>query len=184
MNSKRVVGGALAAVCIGIGALAGISSSSASSGHAKAKKADSGSAPAPLGPRGMGGPSIHSVSVVPNKAGTGFDTVTEDSGTVQSVSGQDLTLIEGTKTLTYKTVSLTIPSTASIQRDGKSAQLSELQAGDHVSVSEGSEGDSAVNAFDSTFKPAKDPGGAGPGMGAGGPPNGSEGGMPPASQEG
>jgi len=164
--------------------MAGISASSASSGHAKARKADSGTPPSQMGPGGQGGPAIHSVSVVVNKAGTGFDTVTQDSGTVQSVSGQDLSVAEGSKTLTYKTVTLTIPTGASIQRDGKSAELSELQAGDHVSVSEDSEGTSVVTATDSSFKPTRGSGAGGPGMGGGAPPSGSSGGPPPAGEEG
>jgi hypothetical protein len=184
MKMKRVMCGALATVCVGIGAMAGISASSAASSHAKAKKADSGTSPSQAPPGGRGGPQIHSVSVVVNKAGTGFDTVTEDSGTVQSVSGQSLTIVEGSKTLTYKTVTLTIPSAASIQRDGKSAELSELQAGDRVNVSEDSEGSDVVTALDSSFKPTRGAGGGGPGMGAGGPPGGSPGGPPPTGQEG
>jgi hypothetical protein len=118
------------------------------------------------------------VSVVPNKQGTGFDTVTEDSGNVQSVSSQQLTLNEGTKSLTYKTVTLTIPAGATVQRDGKSAQLSELQSGDHVTVFENSDGTSTVNAFDSSFKPTGRPG---PG---GGPPPGGAPNMPPAEGAG
>jgi hypothetical protein len=183
MKMKRVACGALATVCLGIGAMAGISASSASSGQAKARKADSGTPPSQMGPGGMGGPAIHSVSVVVNKAGTGFDTVTQDSGTVQSVSGQNLSIVEGSKTLTYKTVTLTIPAGASVQRDGKSAELSELQAGDHVSVREDSEGTSVVTAMDSSFKPTRGPG-AGPGIGGGAPPSGSSGGPPPTGEEG
>ncbi len=182
MKTKRIMCGALATVCVSVGAMAGISASSAASGHSKARKADSSTPSTPMGPGGtggVGGPAIHSVSVVVNKAGTGFDTVTEDNGTVQSVSGQALSILEGTKTLTYKTVTLTIAAGASIQRDGKSAALSELQAGDHVSVSEDSEGTSVVTAFDASFKPGRGSGG-GHGMGGGAPPNGP----PPAGQEG
>jgi hypothetical protein len=182
MKTKRIMCGALATVCVSVGAMAGISASSAASGHSKARKADSSTPSTPMGPGGtggVGGPAIHSVSVVVNKAGTGFDTVTEDNGTVQSVSGQALSILEGTKTLTYKTVTLTIAAGASIQRDGKSAALSELQAGDHVSVSEDSERTSVVTAFDASFKPGRRSGG-GPGMGGGAPPNGP----PPAGQEG
>jgi hypothetical protein len=126
----------------------------------------------------MGGPPIHSVSVVANKQGTGFDTITADSGTFQSLSGQQLTITEGTKTLTYKTVTLTIPAGASVQRDGKSAQLSELQSGDHVSVFENSDGTTTVNAADSSFKPAGWPGGPG------GPPPGQGQNMPPPAGSG
>jgi len=54
--------------------------------------------------------------VVPNRAGNGFDTITEDQGAFQSLSGDQLTITEGTKTLTYKTVTLTIPSNAIVYR--------------------------------------------------------------------
>ena len=94
------------------------------------------------------------MSVIPNKEGTAFDTVTLDGGTVQSVSGQELTIDEGTKTLTYKTVTLTIPAGATVHRDGKTAQLGDLQKGDHAIVVANSDGTTTVNAADSSFMPA------------------------------
>src|SRR5581483_5541741 len=51
--------------------------------------------------------SVHGDLVVKTK--TGFGTVTFDRGKVDSVSGQRLTMTEGTRTATYKTVTLTIP---------------------------------------------------------------------------
>jgi hypothetical protein len=51
---------------------------------------------------------------------TGFATVTLDRGFVQSVNRQQLTIREGTKTTTYKTVMLTIPSNA-VVRDNRRA---------------------------------------------------------------
>jgi hypothetical protein len=180
MKDKRLRYTLMAVVCVAIGAMAGIASGSAAGTHQKAHASASktpapgtnGQGPGPGGPGmggpGMGGPPIHSVSVVPNKEGTGFDTLTIDSGTVQSVSGQQLSITEGTKSLTYKTVTLTIPAAASIQRDGKTAQLSELQSGDHVTVSENSDGTTMIFAADSSFKPSGNPGG--PGMGGPPPP--------------
>ncbi|HEX3909755.1 MAG TPA: hypothetical protein VHW67_03500 [Solirubrobacteraceae bacterium] len=124
---------------------------------------------------GPGG-AVHSLSVVPDKAGTSFITVTSDRGTVQSVdSGAGtITLVEGTESTTYKTLTLTIPSGATITRDGKKAALGEVVAKDRVSVSSSSEG-TTVFAADSSFKPQDGKGGP-PGMrGPGGP--------PPAAQE-
>ena len=60
---------------------------------------------------------VHAVQVVPNKAGDGFDTVTEDSGTVKSVSGAALTITEGTDKATYATPTLTIPAGATVERN-------------------------------------------------------------------
>jgi hypothetical protein len=178
-RSKRLSYALAATVCLAIGAMAGIAGSTASTTQ-KAHSSAAGSTERPPGPRpggpGLGGPPIHSVSVVPNKQGTGFDTITADSGTFQSLSGQQLTINEGTKTLTYKTVTLTIPAGATIQRDGKSAQLSELQSGDHVSVFENSDGTTTVNAADSSFRPAGGPGGPPPGQGQNMPPAAGSGG--------
>jgi hypothetical protein len=123
------------------------------------------------GPRGA---AVHSVSVVPNKAGTGFVTVTSDRGKVQSVDGgaSTITIVEGTKTTTYKTVTLSVPSGAAVIRNGKSASLGDVKAADEVSVSSSSEG-TTVFATDSTFHPEHGFGrGRGPGMP--GPPPGDE----------
>lgn len=161
MKTKRLPYALAAALCLAIGAMAGISSGLAAGTH-KAHSSSGSSEQRPGPPGGpMGGPPIHSVSVVPNKQGSGFDTLTMDGGTVQSVSGQQLTITEGTKTLTYKTVTLTIPANATVTLDGKSAQLSQLQSGDHVIVCENSDGTSMVNAADSSFTPPHGPGGPG-----------------------
>jgi hypothetical protein len=100
---------------------------------------------------GPGGPVVHSESVVANASG-GFDTVTLDIGTVQSVAGDQLTITEGTKTATYKTVTLTIPSGATIDRDQSTASLSDLKSGDRVSVVQRA-GKTNVEAFDPSYQP-------------------------------
>ena len=106
------------------------------------------------GPGPLGGPPVHSEMVVPNKAGDGFITVTGDDGKVNSVSGSQLTITEGTEKATYKTVTLDVPSDATVVRDGDKAQLSDLQAGDQVHVSQSPE-NSFVFAADSAFQPKK-----------------------------
>ena len=163
MRSTRMARlGLVGALCALVGAGAGIAGSSAatkSSGKsAQARKAD--------GPRGMrGGPPVHAEAVVLNKAGTGFVTVTEDNGTVKSISGNQLTLTEnarkGSATVTYKDVTLTIPSDATIRRNGETASLSALKEGDRVHVASSSDG-TFVDAFDSSHRP--------PRHGLGGPP--------------
>jgi preprotein translocase subunit YajC len=108
-----------------------------------------------LGARAFGllggfGP-VHADAVVPNGSG-GFTTITLDRGTVQTVSGQDLTITEGTATATYKTVTLTIPSGAKVARNGASASLSSLKKGDTAIVVQGLKGTHVI-AFAAGFKP-------------------------------
>ena len=112
------------------------------------------SSEAPSGPPvlAFGGAPVHSEMVVPNKAGDGFETITQDSGKVDSVSGDQLSITEGTKQATYKTVTLDIPSDAKVIRNGKSAQLSDLQQGDYVHVSQSPQG-GFVFAADASFQP-------------------------------
>ena len=76
---------------------------------------------------------VHAEVVLPDRQG-GFRTLTLDRGTVDSVSGDQLTIKEGTRTATYKTITLTIPSDAKVRRNHDAAQLSDLQQGDLVWV--------------------------------------------------
>jgi len=138
------------ALCAIVGAAAGIAGSSASSSPAPHPRLGHGGpgfffkhgplagATGPLagvfGPlAGVSGPPVHVEAVVP-KQGGGFETLTMDRGSFSSLSGSQLTIKEGTKTATYKTVSVTIPSGATVRRNDASAQLSELKPGDEVTV--------------------------------------------------
>jgi hypothetical protein len=123
------------------------------------------------GPMIFGGPPVHSEMVVPTKSGNSFETITQDSGKLQSVSGSQLTITEGTEQATYKTVTLDVPGDAKVIRNGKPADLSDLQQGDQVHVSQSPE-NSFVFAADSTFTKKLGKGGPLP------PPPGI-GGMPP-----
>lgn len=67
----------------------------------------------------------------------GFATITLNRGFVQSVSGQQLTIREGTQKATYKTVTLTIPTSAKVRDNGQAASLSQLSAGQRVAVVHG-----------------------------------------------
>jgi len=102
---------------------------------------------------GIDGPPVHQDLVVPSSSG-GFETVTIDSGTVKSVSGDSLTIDEGYNGKTYKTVMLAIPSGASVDRNFSAAKLPDLQAGDHVSVAQTSHG-THVSAIDAQHAPAR-----------------------------
>jgi hypothetical protein len=104
-----------------------------------------------FGPGLLTGPPVHSEMVVPNKSGDDFITITQDSGKVDSVSGSQLTITEGTEQATYKTVTLDIPSDAKVIRDGKKADLSDLQQGDQVHVSQSPQ-NSFVFAADSQYQ--------------------------------
>lgn len=128
MNTRILRTIMIAAVCGVVGAGAGIAGAGAHEGHGKARHH------AGHFDRGfhLGGP-VHAELVVPDRQG-GFQTVTLDRGTVKTVSGDQLTIAEGTKKATYKDVTLTIPATAKIRRNGDTAQLSDLQPGDLVAI--------------------------------------------------
>jgi len=145
--------GAVGAVCALVGGATGIAASSASS--PTPTKAAGASAVIAEGPGlrfGFGppadaaGPPVHSANVVPNRKG-GFDSVTMDRGSVYSLSADQLTITEGTKTATYKTVTLTIPTDATVRRNGDAAKLSDLKSGDTVMVLQSPQG-TVVTAHD------------------------------------
>jgi len=176
LSAGRVA--AVVALCALAGAAAGIAGSAAAP-SGKARNANSGRRAGP--PFGHhGGPAVHANAVVLNKAGNGFITVTEDSGKVKSVSGSQLGITEGVNNVTYKNVSLTIPSNATVVRNHAKAQLSALKAGDFVHVSQSSEG-TYVFAEDANFRQSERNRFGGPrrfggGVPYGGPPPGA----PPA----
>jgi hypothetical protein len=125
------IGAACAAAGVGAGAIAtagatGTSTTTSSSGHAAA---------ATRARRALARRAIQGDIVVATR--NGFATVTFDRGFVQSVNGQQLTVREGTKKATYKTVTLTIPAGARVRNNGQSAQLSQLSAGERVGVVQG-----------------------------------------------
>lgn len=114
-----------------------------------------------------GGPPVHSVSVQLDNAGTAFITVTRDEGTVTALSGNDITLHEGTATVAYKDVTVTVADGATVTRNDATAALTDIKVGDRVSISSSSEG-TEVRAYDPTFRPTRDH--DGPGDGHRGPP--------------
>jgi hypothetical protein len=117
---------------------------------------------------GAEGPPVHVDAIVPNNKG-GFDAVTMDRGSFSSLSGDQLTITEGTKSATYKTVTITIPANATVRRNEKKAELTDLKAGNEVKILRGPDG-TVVAAHD-----AQHPGPLGlkltaPGRGDGMPP--------------
>ena len=82
--------------------------------------------------RGLVRRAVHGDLQVATKSG--FETVTFDRGVVQSVSGQQVTLTEGTNKTARKTVTLMIPTNAKVRDNGKLATLSDVTAGQHAIV--------------------------------------------------
>jgi hypothetical protein len=136
--------GVVIVVCALVGALAGIAGSAAAPSKSS-KKSSSAAATKRAFPRhafffhGPGGPGVHSETVVPNKAGDGFITVTSDAGKVKSISGNDLTIDESVGNLHYKDVTVTVPDGATVIRDHAKASLSDIKTGDEVRVIASSE---------------------------------------------
>jgi hypothetical protein len=64
----------------------------------------------------------------------GFDTATFERGKVAAVSGQRLTITEGTRKAAYKTVTVTVPANAVVRDDRQKATLSAVKAGQRVLV--------------------------------------------------
>ncbi len=193
------------AVCAVVGAIAGIAGSAAAPSKkaataksaAAAKKAAAVRAPLRAAKRalrrgmrggpgpGFGGPGplggdgpVHEQAVVPNKDGTGFDTITSDGGTLNSVDGTTVHIKEATDKATYKDdVAVDVGSDAKVIRDGADAKLSDLKAGDHVRVITGGPKGNVVLAADDDFiakqKKRFEQHGFGRGFGPGGPPPGA-----------
>jgi hypothetical protein len=65
---------------------------------------------------------------------TGFATVTFERGKVDDVSGQRLTITEGTRKASYRTVTVTIPANAVVRDDRHKAALSDVKPGQRVLV--------------------------------------------------
>ena len=165
------------AVCAFVGALAGIAGSAAApSSKAKAKAAQAQTRAAKkqalrrafrlragqvarfrvharFGPGfGFGGGPVHATAVVPNADGTGFDTITTDAGTLNSVDGTTLHIKEGTDKKVYKDdASVDVGSDAKVIRNHEDAKLSDLKEGDHVRVITGTPKGNIVIAEDDAF---------------------------------
>lgn len=153
-QSKAVRATIVGVMCATVGAAAGIAGSAAApTKHTKSATRGAASAKRPphRGPHGM---AVHEEAVILNKAATAFITATEDSGTVTGVSGDQLSIKEAIGSVTYKTVTLTIPSGATVERNFKKAALSDLKTGDRVHVSQSSDG-TMVFADDGSVKPPR-----------------------------
>ena len=125
-----VVAGSCAALGAGASAIATAGAATSNSGPT-AKTGRNHTAQVRVGRR-LAARAVEGQLIVATK--TGFVPVTFERGTVKSVSGQQLTLAEGTKKATYKTVTLTIPVDARVRDDRQKATLSDVKAGQRVLV--------------------------------------------------
>ena len=119
----------VAIFCIALGAGA---SAIASAGAAPSAASSHTTGAGGHGWRKLARRTVHADLVVATKHG--FVNVTVDRGKVDSVSGQQLTMTEGTKKQAYKTITLTIPSSAKVRDDRQAAALSALRSGQRVTV--------------------------------------------------
>jgi hypothetical protein len=126
-NHIRLIAVAASCAALGAGASA-IASAGAATSTASHPKAHAGKW------GGVIGKAVHGDLLIATKKG--FVTVTFDRGVVQSVSGQQLTITEGTKT-TNKTVTLTIPTNALVRVNGRKAVLADVSKGQKVRVLQG-----------------------------------------------
>lgn len=128
--------GAAAASCLVIGAGAGaslIGSADAATSSTAATGATATHAHHGLRARRLLGRTVHGEFLVATEHGQ-LVTVTVDRGLVQSVNGQQLTLTEGAKTQTPKTVTLTIPANAKVRDNKQLVSLAHVKAGQRAMV--------------------------------------------------
>ena len=127
---------AVCCVAVGAGISAIATAGAATSSSASSSSGASHSAAKPPGPRAGAlrrlARAVQGSAVVGTK--DGFATVTFQRGKVDSVSGQQLTLTEGTRKASYKTVTVTIPANAVVRDNRRKATLSAVKAGQRVLV--------------------------------------------------
>lgn len=85
-----------------------------------------------VGPRALIRRTVEASLLVHTKAG--FVHVSLVRGLVKSVSGQKLTLAVGTRKTTYRTVTLTLPSTTRVRDDRQRATLAQVKPGQRAMV--------------------------------------------------
>jgi hypothetical protein len=137
---KIVKVGGVVAACAALGAAgayvgnAASTPSTSSAAPANAKQArPNGQRRGPLGRLRR---AVHADLVVATKGGK-FVNVTVDRGIVEKVEGNSLTLKEGTKNATYKTMTIDLPSNAVVRIKRKPGKLADVKAGQHAMVVRG-----------------------------------------------
>jgi hypothetical protein len=128
-STLLATGVACALAGAGAGAIINASATTAPAKTAKTAKAG----------KQAGGPlrrAVHAEIVIAGRDGS-FPTVTIDRGTLRSVTGDALTLTEGTKRATYKTVTVSVGGQAVVKLDRKASSLGALKPGDKVAIVQG-----------------------------------------------
>ncbi len=134
-NHSRVLLVALCCVALGAGASVIASAGAATGNSAQTVRSGAHHGLLADGWRRLARRSVQGNLVLSTKQG--FVTVTFERGKVDSVSGQQLTLTEGTRRASYKTVTLTIPANARIRANRQKVSLSALTPGQRVLVVQG-----------------------------------------------
>jgi hypothetical protein len=136
LKHSRLLLVAICCAALGAGAsvIAGAGATTSAPAHAKTNQKASRGARAKQrgGLRRIALRAVHGDVVVHTKAG--FRTVTFDRGVVDSVSGQQLKITEGTPKAAYKTVTLTIPANARVRDDRQKSSLASVKTGQRVLV--------------------------------------------------
>ncbi len=130
MKRSRLKLGAVALTCVALGVGAGAIANGAASTSAPAAKAPA--AHARLRLQAIIRRTAQANLIVHTKQG--FVNVTIARGTVQSVSGNQLTLAEGTRKATYKTVTYTLPATVRVRDNRQRSTLSAVKPGQRALV--------------------------------------------------
>ncbi len=117
---------ACAALGAGASAIATAGAATGASTHPATHKARTGAL------RRFAARAVQGSVVVHTKRG--FVTVSFTRGKVDSVNGRQLTITEGTRKASYKTVTLSIPANALVRDNRQKATLSQLTAGQRVTV--------------------------------------------------
>jgi hypothetical protein len=131
-NSKLIVV-ALGCLAVGAGAsaIAGAGAATGTGSHSQRYfRAQRGLQGARL--RRIVGHAVQGTVVLATRQG--FKTVSFDRGTVASVSGRQLTLVEGRPRTAKRNVTLTIPSAARVRDNRQASSLSALKTGERVIV--------------------------------------------------
>jgi hypothetical protein len=126
---------ALAVSCLGVGAGASAIASAGASTTATKTATPAAKVAARQGWQRELRRAVHGELVIHTKKG--FETVTFDRGVVQSVSGDVVTLREGIKTATYKTVAITVPASARVRNNRQHSTLSTLKPGERAEIVQG-----------------------------------------------
>jgi hypothetical protein len=130
MKRSRLKLGAVALVCVALGVGAGAIANGAASTSTPAANATAHHARLRL--RTLIRRTAQANLVVHTQQG--FVTVTIARGTVQSVSGNQLTLVEGTRKATYKTVTYTLPANVRVRDNRQPSTLSGVSDGQRALV--------------------------------------------------